>query len=219
MKLIIANKNYSTWSLRGWLVLRSFDIDFEEVDLELFTDAFYAEIGKHSGAGKVPVLVDGDLAVWDSLAICEYVNEQYLNGKGWPEDVAQRARARALSAEMHSGFMALRGEMPMNIRAHRNVSPSEACLKDIARIDAIWTEQMAQFGDKGGWLFGGFSIADVMYAPVALRFLTYGVSVSADAQRYMNKVLDDAAMKQWIEESKLNTVVVPQGEAGEEITG
>ncbi|EOD79495.1 Glutathione S-transferase [Grimontia indica] len=219
MKLIIANKNYSTWSLRGWLVLRDFDIDFEEVDLDLFTDAFYTEVGKYSGAGKVPVLVDGDVAVWDSLAICEYVNEQYLNGKGWPEDVAHRAKARALSAEMHSGFTALRGEMPMNIRGRRNISASEACLKDIARIDAIWTEQMAQFGDKGGWLFGDFSIADVMYAPVALRFLSYGVSVSAEAQRYMDKVLGDAAMKQWIEESKLNTVVVPQGEAGEEITG
>ncbi|USH05279.1 glutathione S-transferase family protein [Grimontia kaedaensis] len=218
MKLIIANKNYSTWSLRGWLVLRGFDFDFEEVVLDLFTDAFYTEVGKHPGAGKVPVLVDGDVAVWDSLAICEYVNEQYLNGKGWPEDVARRAKARALSAEMHSGFTALREEMPMNIRGRRNVSASEACLKDIARIDAIWTEQMAQFGDKGGWLFGDFSIADVMYAPVALRFLTYGVSVSAKAQRYMEKVLDDATMNQWIEESKLNTVVVPQGEAGEEIT-
>lgn len=107
----------------------------------------------------------------------------------------------------------------MNIRGRRNILASEACLKDIARIDAIWTEQMAQFGDKGGWLFGDFSIADVMYAPVALRFLSYGVSVSAEAQRYMDKVLSDAAMKQWIEESKLNTVVVPQGEAGAEITG
>ncbi|CZF81514.1 Dichloromethane dehalogenase [Grimontia celer] len=217
MKLIIANKNYSTWSLRGWLVLRGFDIDFEEVDLDLFTDAFYTEVGKHSGAGKVPVLVDGDVAVWDSLAICEYVNEQYLNGKGWPEGVAQRAKARTLSAEMHSGFTTLRGEMPMNIRARRNVSASDACLKDIARIDEIWTEQMAQFGDKGGWLFGDFSIADVMYAPVALRFLTYGVSVSAEAQRYMEKVLGSVAMKQWIQESKLNTVVVPQGEVGTDV--
>lgn len=217
MKLIIANKNYSTWSLRGWLVLRGFNLDVEEIELDLFTDAFYAEIAKHSGAAKVPVLVDGDIAVWDSLAICEYVNEQYLQGKGWPQCIADRARARAMSAEMHAGFSALRNEMPMNIRARRKVTPTALCRGDIARIDQIWAEQMAEFQDKGGWLFGEFSIADVMYAPVALRFQTYGVALSPLAQTYMDKVLGDPVVQRWVEESQQDTRLVPDDEAGEEI--
>lgn len=217
MKLIIANKNYSTWSLRGWLALRGFGVEFEEIELRLFTDAFYDEIANYSGAAKVPVLVDGEIAVWDSLAIAEYVNEQCLDGKGWPQDVAQRAKARAVSAEMHSGFSALRNEMPMNIRGRRQVSPSEACLKDIARIDQIWSQQMAEFGAKGGWLFGEFSMADVMYAPVVLRFVTYGVSLSPAAQQYAEKVLENSAVRQWIEESKSDIEVVPEDEAGVEI--
>ncbi|WP_407334059.1 glutathione S-transferase family protein [Enterovibrio sp. 27052020O] len=217
MKLIIANKNYSTWSLRGWLALRGFNIDFEEVELELFTESFYAEITKHSGAAKVPVLVDGDIAVWDSLAISEYVNDRYLNGKGWPQDIAQRAKARAMSAEMHSGFNALRNEMPMNIRGRRKITPSEGCLKDIARIDQIWAEQMKEFGEKGGWLFGEFSIADVMYAPVALRFVTYGVALSPLAQAYSDLVLSNPAVQQWVRESKLDTSVVSEDEAGVEV--
>ncbi|MDD1793653.1 glutathione S-transferase family protein [Enterovibrio sp. ZSDZ42] len=218
MKLIIANKNYSTWSLRGWLVLRGFDIAFDEVELELFTESFYAEIAKHSGAAKVPVLVDGPIEVWDSLAICEYVNDQYLGGKGWPGDIAQRAKARAFSAEMHSGFQALRNEMPMNIRGRRKISPSEACLKDVARIDEIWAGQRQEFGNKGGWLFGEFSIADVMYAPVVLRFITYGVALSPDAQAYADHVLNSAAVQQWVNESKSDTSVVAEDEAGTEIS-
>ncbi|OEE86981.1 glutathione S-transferase family protein [Enterovibrio norvegicus] len=216
MKLIIANKNYSTWSLRGWLALRGFNIDFDEVELALFTESFYAEIAKHSGAAKVPVLVDGDIAVWDSLAISEYVNDRYLDGKGWPQDVAQRAKARAVSAEMHSGFNALRNEMPMNIRGRRKISPSAACLNDIARIDEIWADQMKEFGNEGGWLFGEFSIADVMYAPVVLRFITYGVALSADAQKYAEQVMNSPAVQQWISESKSDTSIVSEDEAGVE---
>ncbi|MDD1780332.1 glutathione S-transferase family protein [Enterovibrio sp. ZSDZ35] len=217
MKLIIANKNYSTWSLRGWLALRAFDVDFDEVELPLFTEEFYAEIAKYSDAAKVPVLVDGDIAVWDSLAICEYVNDAYLSGRAWPESLANRAKARAISAEMHSGFMALRNEMPMNIRGRRKVSLSQDCLNDIARIDDIWASQMKEFGDKGGWLFGDYSIADVMYAPVILRFITYGVTLSAEAQRYANHALQSAALQQWIEESKKDTSIVSEDEAGVEV--
>ncbi|KXF82931.1 glutathione S-transferase family protein [Enterovibrio coralii] len=217
MKLIIGNKNYSTWSLRGWLVLRGFDIDFEEVEMALFSTEFYDEIAKYSGAAKVPVLVDGDISVWDSLAICEYVNDTYLDGKGWPSEPAQKAKARAIAAEMHSGFGALRNEMPMNIRGRRKVSPSRDCEKDIARIDDIWSSQMKEFSEKGGWLFGDFSIADVMYAPVVLRFITYGVTLSDDAQRYATHVIQNAALQQWIEESQQDTSVIPEDEAGVDV--
>ncbi|PKF48844.1 glutathione S-transferase, partial [Enterovibrio nigricans] len=212
MKLIIANKNYSTWSLRGWLVLRAFDVDFDEVEMPLFIPEFYDEIAKYSGAAKVPVLVDSDVAVWDSLAICEYVNDAYLAGKGWPDNVVDRAKARAISAEMHSGFTALRNEMPMNIRARRKVSPSQDCLNDIARIDEMWANQMKEFGAKGGWLFGDYSIADVMYAPLVLRFITYGVTLSAEAQRYAGHALKSAALQQWVEESKKDTSIVSEDE-------
>ncbi|PMN70334.1 glutathione S-transferase family protein [Enterovibrio norvegicus] len=217
MKLFIANKNYSTWSLRGWLVLRGFNIDFEEVELSLFTDEFYTELKKYSGAAKVPMLVDNGLPVWESLAICEYVNEQYLQGKGWPQNAADRAKARAISSEMHAGFGGVRSEMPMNIRGRRKISPSDTCLKDVQRIDDIWAEQMEVFADKGGYLFGEFSIADAMYAPVALRFLTYGVQLSEKAQIYADNILANAAVQQWVEESKQDLSVVPEDEAGIEI--
>ena len=214
MKLLIANKNYSSWSLRGWLMLRGFDLDFDEIQLTLFTDDFYTQIAKYSGAAQVPVLVDGDVSVWDSLAICEYISERYLDGKGWPTEMSDRAHARAIAAEMHSGFTALRQQMPMNIRAHRHITPSDNCLKNIARIDQIWSAQMQKFSDKGGWLFGEFSIADVMYAPVALRFLTYQTPLSSAAKRYQEKVINDRHIQRWIQESKNDSLIIDEDEAG-----
>ncbi|RXJ69465.1 glutathione S-transferase [Veronia nyctiphanis] len=214
MHLIIANKNYSSWSLRGWLMLTGFDLEFEETILPLFTDDFYSEIKRYSPVAKVPVLVDKELAIWDSLAIAEYVNETYLKGKGWPESAAERAKARSLSAEMHSGFPALRDEMPMNCRAMRKVSPSEQCQLDIKRIESIWTEQREQSSGNGEWLFGQFSMVDCMYAPVALRFKTYGVTLNPIAAKYMETVLQSQPVQRWLKESLEDTSIVSEDEAG-----
>ena len=160
------------------------------------------------------MLIDGDLVVWDSLAICEYVSEKYLDGKGWPDDEALRAEARAVCAEMHAGFMGLRSELPMNCRATRKVDPSTAAKQDIARIDAIWSKCMARNPD--GWLFGDFSIADCFYAPVVMRFKTYGTALSELANQYQSFALEQASLNRWVEAAKAETEIVPEDEAGVE---
>ncbi|MBD1582550.1 glutathione S-transferase family protein [Pseudoalteromonas sp. S16_S37] len=217
MQLYIGNKNYSTWSLRAWLILEKNDIPFEEIKLPLDTAAFYERLKGITPSLKVPTLVDQNIHVWDSLAICEYINDVYLSAKAWPEDVSAKAKARAIACEMHSGFSALRNEMPMNIRAKRRLTISQACKKDIARIEQIWTEQMAQFADNGGWLFGQWSIADAMFAPVVLRFKTYGIELNPQAKIYMDKVLSCPALKRWIDAALLEQDIVAIDEAGEEI--
>lgn len=213
MKLYIGNQNYSSWSLRAWLIFMQYDIDVEIKKIKLFTDDFYKTLEGITPTAKVPTLICDDVTVWDSLAILEYVNEAYLNGKAWPQHQSERARARAISAEMHSGFMALRNEMPMNCRAQRTVSLSQEALKDIARIDQIWSEQMEQY--PGGWLFGEWSIADAMYAPVVLRTLTYGITLSEKATQYQQKVLNSETMQRWLAEASLETEIVEEDEAGE----
>ncbi len=155
MQLYIGNQNYSTWSLRAWLIFDNYNLNAEVIKLKLFTSDFYDTLAKVTPTAKVPTLVDGDVAVWDSLAILEYVNDAHLNGAAWPSSVKERAHARAISAEMHSGFFAVRNEMPMNCRAQRKLKLSEDALKDIARIDAIWSTQMEQYPE--GWLFGEWS--------------------------------------------------------------
>ena len=214
MELIVGNKNYSSWSLRGWLMLAAFDLDFKDTRLLLHTDTFYRELEKLGVAGKVPVLLDGDVTVWDSLAICEYVSETYLDGRGWPVDKTARAEARAVANEMHSGFMVLRGEMPMNCRAKRRIEPSAAAMQDVARIDVIWSGLRARFADQGPWLFGEFSIADVMFAPVVSRFETYGIEVSDLSRSYMATVMEHPAMQEWIEAGKQESEVVESDEVG-----
>jgi glutathione S-transferase len=215
MKLVIANRNYSSWSLRPWLLLTEFGLEFELIEESLGGDDLKDRLRRHSPSCKVPVLIDGDLTVWDSLAICEYVSEQYLGGKGWPESVASRAWARSISAEMHSGFTGLRSEMPMNIRAKRTVTPSKAATRDIRRVDGIWTDCRQQYAGQGDWLFGSFSIADCMYAPVVMRFLTYGTEISEAGRRYMKTVEDNAGMQTWVEAALRETEIIPEDEAGE----
>lgn len=217
MELIIGNKNYSSWSLRGWLMLEAFNLKFKETKLQLFTDDFYSSLSAHEAADKVPVLIDGDVTVWDSLAICEYVSERHLNGKGWPDDYADRAMARSVSNEMHSGFFGVRNEMPMNCRAKRRVELSEQAKKDIARIDQLWSSLRKTHADKGPWLFGEFSIADVMYAPVALRFRTYGIKVSEESQAYCDALYSHPAIQLWVKGALLETEIVEEDEAGEEV--
>lgn len=214
MELIIGNKNYSSWSLRGWLMLSAFDIQFQETQLALFTDAFYSALEKQGGAGKVPVLVDGDITVWDSLAICEYVNETYLSGNAWPADRAARAQARSVSCEMHSGFMAVRSELPMNCRATRRVEMSENTSKEVSRIDQIWRDLRSCYVDQGPWLFGDFSIADVMFAPVALRFSTYGVELSEASQGYVEAVLNHPSVQLWVKDARRETALIEAEEVG-----
>ncbi|CAH0530434.1 glutathione S-transferase family protein [Vibrio hippocampi] len=212
MKLFIGNQNYSSWSLRAWLIFSQHNLSVEVCKLKLFTDEFYQQLESITPTAKVPTLVDGNTPIWDSLAILEYVSEQHLQGKGWPEDPSQRAKARSLASEMHSGFFALRDELPMNCRAKRVVSLSANAEKEIARIDAIWSEQMAENG--AGWLFGDWSIADAMYAPVALRFQTYDIPLSSLAKQYQQKVLSSPAIQTWLEQASLETDIVEEDEAG-----
>jgi len=215
MQLFIGNQNYSSWSLRAWLIFSQHQLDVEIVKLRLFTNDFYQRLENITPAAKVPTLVHNDITVWDSLAILEYINEQLLQGVAWPDSIAEKAKARAIAAEMHSGFSDLRNELPMNIRARRKVELSEGAIKDIARIDAIWSEQQEQYPDS--WLFGEWSIADAMYAPVVLRFETYGIELSGGAKRYQQKVLNSAAIQQWIQEASTETDIVEEDEAGEEV--
>jgi glutathione S-transferase len=199
LTLVIGNKELSSWSLRPWLVLKHHGVPFSEIQLPLDTPEFFARIVQYSGAQRVPVLIDGDLHIWDSLAIVEYVNEK-VGGRAWPADAALRAHARAVSAEMHSGFQALRQTWPM----HSNGSNPHVPLPpqgraDVARVQAIWDDCRARYAARGPWLFGEFSIADAMYAPVVLRFRHYGATgLTASSQAYMQQWLQNALLREWI---------------------
>lgn len=217
MRLVIGNKNYSSWSMRPWLLLTAFGVAFEEIMEALApAETLTARLRRHSPSARVPVLLDGDLCVWDSLAICEYVSARYLDGRGYPASVAAQAQARAIVAEMHAGFHALRRDLPMNIRARRRLQLSEAVQRDIRRIDEIWAHYPPQHG--GRFLFGDFSIADCFYAPVAMRFATYdGIALSAEAQAYSERLRQHKAIAAWCEGARAETAIVPADEAGEEI--
>jgi glutathione S-transferase len=200
--LLIGSKNYSSWSLRPWLFLRKAGFKFEE-QLVYFDAADYqAQIAALSPSRRVPLLIDGGFEVWDSLAICEYVAE--LTGCGLPHGRAARARARSVAAEMHSGFQSLRNECPMNVRArNRHVPLTPQLEADIARVDGIWSGCRQAYGGGGGWLFGGFSIADAMFAPVFFRFQSYGLPLSAVSQTYLDHALSDPALREW-QDASLN---------------
>ena len=199
LTLVIGNKNYSSWSLRPWLLLRQAGIPFDEVRVPLYTPGSAAELAKWSPSGKVPALHDGDIRVWDSLAICEYLAERFPDKQLWPADTAARAVARSVSAEMHAGFGALREHMSMNIRARRpGQGRTAASLADIERIVAIWTDCRARFGRGGDFLFGRFGIADAMYAPVVLRGQTYGVALTGAARDYADAMLALPALQAWV---------------------
>ena len=212
LKLVIGNKNYSSWSLRAWLFLRESQLEFEEIRIPLFTANWQREIGRYTPAKRVPVLIDDDLSVWDSMAIYEYVLEQYPNRVGWPVDVKARAIARAIAAEMHAGFMAVRDELPQNIRArrHREFSNlSGRAQQQINRIQQIWSKCRQHYGQSGPWLFGEFSIADVVYAPVALRFVTYEISLEPEAQSFIDAVQALPSIQDWIRDSELEPESLP----------
>jgi glutathione S-transferase len=203
MILVIGNKNYSSWSLRPWIAMKVLGLKFEERRIPLYVPGAKEQILQDSPAGKVPVLIDGGTRVWDSLAILEYLAEK--TGRLWPADAALRARARAVSAEMHSGFANLRSHMGMNIRKrYPDKGRTPEVLQEIARINAIWSEA------KGPFLFGAFSAADAMYAPVVLRFRTYEVGVANRA--YYDAVLALPAMQEWIADAGREKESLPQFE-------
>jgi glutathione S-transferase len=196
--LVIGNKNYSSWSMRPWLLLRGLGIDFDEVQLKFDSDAWKQNIGRWSPSGLVPVLWLDGAPVWDTLAIVETVAERWPDKQVWPRDPVARMVARSICAEMHSGFRALRGAMPMNIRGeHPGKGMSPEVASDIDRIVANWTLARERFGQGGEMLFGGFTAADAFYAPVVSRFATYAVKLPAVARRYADAVLALPAVQEW----------------------
>ena len=211
MQLVIGNKNYSSWSLRPWLAMKVAGIAFSEHRIALYGPEAKEKILAFSPAGKVPCLIDGDTRVWDSLAICEYLAERQANL--WPADPAARALARSISAEMHSGFQNLRAHMSMNVRrSYPGKGRTPETLADIARITAMWTDCRAQYAKNGPYLFGRFSIADAMYAPVVLRFRTYEVELPQDCRAYADAILALPAIADWIAAADVETESIPQFE-------
>jgi glutathione S-transferase len=200
LTLVIGDKQLSSWSLRPWILLRHLGLRFDEVRLPLDTPRFYEEIGRWSPTSRVPVLLDGDLRIWDSIAICEYASE-LAGGAGWPGDRNLRAIARSISAEMHSGFQALRSSWSMQATSRGvDVPPTPEVSADLARIDAIWSDCRGRHGRRGPWLFGErYTVADAMYAPVVLRFATYGARLSDPAAHYRDHVLADPILEEWID--------------------
>jgi len=213
--LVIGNKNYSSWSLRPWLLLKHLGVAFEEILVPLDRPSTREDLEKYSPSARVPVLRHGDLTVWDSLAICEYLAE--LTGRGWPAAPAARAVARAVSAEMHSGFTTLRSLWPMNARARNRRTAMTAALEaDVERVDQIWNDCRARFGAAGPWLFGEYSIADAMFAPVVLRFNTYGAAaVSPTVRWYMASVLEDPPLQEWLQAAKRESWTNAASEVGQ----
>lgn len=199
LTLVIGNKNYSSWSLRPWLAMKQAGLEFDEIRIALDTPTSLQEIRQYSPAGKVPILLDNGLTIWDSLAICEYLAEHYPTKHWWPEDKAARAVARSISAEMHSGFQALRQNMPMNCRAFlpgKGMAPGVQA--DIDRITAIWRDCRQNFGTGGEMLFGDFTIADAMFAPVVSRFTTYDVQLDPTSRAYAETIWALPAMQEWV---------------------
>lgn len=196
LKLVIGDRNYSSWSLRPWLVIKQTGLPFEEIPIRLRETGTRTEIFKHSPSGKVPCLIDGATVVWDSLAICEYLAEKAP--ALWPAESKARAEARSIAAEMHSGFVALRHGMPMEIHASKPFDGRSADVEaDIARIVAIWESCRARFVDAGPFLFGRFTIADAMFAPVVWRFLTYAVELPPASRKWVETMCALPAMQEW----------------------
>ena len=208
LTLVIANKNYSSWSLRPWLLLKQAGINFSEIVIFLDTPNTYKQIRRYSPSGKVPVLLDGDLTIWESLAICEYIAENFINDL-WPQDLEARTYARCISYEMHAGFINLRQQMPMNCRTRyprEGMKPDVQT--DIDRITSIWRECREQYGSHGEFLFGNFTIADAMFAPVISRFITYDVKLGDIEQDYVETIWSLPAMQEWINAAYLEPEMI-----------
>jgi glutathione S-transferase len=213
LALAIGNKNYSSWSMRPWVLLRQADIPFQEIQLWFNADGHVPDARQYSSVGQVPVLLVDGAPVWDSLAICEAVAELFPEKRLWPAALRPRAVARSACAEMHAGFRSLRSAMPMNIRASlpgKGMSP--AVERDIQRIAAIWTDCRSRFGSGGDLLFGHFTAADAYYVPVAMRFITYAVSLPAAARDYVEAVSNLPAVVEWMDAARRETQFVAADE-------
>lgn len=211
--LVIGNKNYSSWSLRPWIWMKQAGVPFTEKWISLYVDTTRDELAPYFSNYKVPALQDGEMTVWDSLAILEYLAEKHPEANGWPRGAQARAVARSVSAEMHSSFTALRSTMPMNCRKHfPGFQYNESVQRDIDRIVEIWQHCRGQYGDGGPWLFGEFSIADAMYAPVVLRFSSYDVKVDGVAREYVDTMLGNSHLQSWIKAGTAESEVIAQSE-------
>jgi glutathione S-transferase len=210
MKLIVGNKNYSSWSMRPWIGLKAAGIPFDEEVISLYVPGSKEKILEHSPAGKVPVLIDGATHVWESLAILEYAAEKFPAAGLWPADAAARAHARAISTEMHAGFAALREECGMNMWRPPACKDLSADAKaNIARIQALWTDARSRYGAGGPFLFGRFSAADAMYAPVVQRFETYAIDATSPVKAYMQAMMALPAWQEWRRAALQETWVIP----------
>ena len=216
MKLIIGNKNYSSWSLRGWLAAKQSGLPFEEITVPLLGEHWEKERRGEQlqpSSGKVPILWDNETVIWDSLAILEYLADKVGRERFWPKDDAPRGMARAMVAEMHSSYGSLRSEMPLNVRSRVQLQDlSEQTQADIVRILQLWAEARARHGAGGPYLFGTFGAADIFYAPVVSRFMTYGIGVPGFAQSYMEAIWEHDWMAQWIAASEDEEWVIEQFE-------
>ena len=213
LTLIIGNKKYSSWSLRPWIAMTVAGLDFKEVLIPFDTDEFRQQVGAVSGTGKVPVLIDGDIQVWESLAILEYLAEKFPAAGLWPKDTAARAHARVVSNEMHAGFQALRNHLPVNFARRiikRDLPPP--VVANVQRIEMLWADCRARFGKSGPFLFGAFCNADAMYAPVVSRFHTYDVEVSAPSRAYMTAVMGLPTWTEWEEAGVKEPWILPEDE-------
>lgn len=205
LKLVIGNKRYSSWSLRPWVLLKHFDLPFEETVIGLDLPDTAAQIARFSKAGRVPVLIDEDLTVWDTLAIAEYLAEKFSDRPLWPKDRRARAKARSVSAEMHSGFANLRNDCSMKIlESHPLSKLRPETQSEVERVVSLWNECLAASG--GPFLFGAFSIADAMYAPVVSRFRTYALPAPGAAAKYLETIWSLPAMQAWVEGAKAETL-------------
>lgn len=215
LQLVIANKLYSSWSLRPWMVLRANDIAFDEIIVPLRLANSAARVAAYSPSGKLPVLIDSDIRIWDSLAIIEYIAETFPDKPVWPGDKRARAHARAISNEMHSGFQALRQGCPMNLGARfKTPELTEALLASVSRIEQIWQESRSSFGNGGPYLFGAFSAADAMYAPIVTRLDSYQIPVQPQSRTYMTTILAHPVYKSWLKQALTEPWSIPDYEAG-----
>jgi len=213
LTLIIGNKNYSSWSLRPWVFMQQNNIDFDEIRVTLSVETTAEQLAEYGSGLKVPVLKDGDFLVWDSLSILEYVSEKYLDSKGWPAGQAARATARSVSCEMHSSFFNIRNALPMNCRkTFHNISLNAQTEREIERVKLLWRQCRTGFGQNGEWLFGNYSIADAMYAPIALRFHGYGIALEGIEKAYVQSVLRQPCIKNWIAAGVLEEEIIAEDE-------
>lgn len=213
LKLILGNKNYSSWSLRPWIAMRHAGIPFEEEVIPLYEPGSAEKIRAYSPTGKVPVLIDGDMTIWETIAILEHLAEKFPKAALWPADEKIRAYGRAISAEMHAGFGHLRRHCPMNMRrVNKRRELTREVADDVRRIEMIWTESRDLFGQDGPFLLGPFSIADAMYAPVVSRFYSYAIGVGAAAESYMSTMRQLPAWQEWEASGRVEPWIMPGNE-------